>query len=1045
MLLDRIDDEKLKELGKGKSGQEEFQPDRYEIYTRYNTASGTMTYVAGRKDLKDETIPLGYWFSVGVDLHVSHGQKFLWYPLLVYLRDMEKNMSEEKQKEMYGEAYYTLGAVAGLSKKELEDREKARSAFLTFLDRLDNKGLLNEQNLQEMVLQLCFEVEGLSEKNKSLTLSMKVGPAGGRQYIVKDARKFSETLKKGGEMVFSTKFSVHLSPDAFEESWRSFMFHFPEYFDFRNIGDARYFLVPREKIPAFISQIPESARKSILFSEEKAWNIVEEDIPASVSLDSDGSIHLQPEINDAKEIRIISERQMVLINRSKRKITLFHFDSPVNAELYNYFAGKTRKEVEYVQDLFVKKIVPVSSGIIRKSTKNVFEIALYVSLERNSTLAFRTEYRVGDEKHEKAFFEGKPIESAMIRSYEITLANLNGVPNGKVSDAGSVLSFLKSDLGPLRQVASVYLDERIRRLNMRGAPEVKITATRVDGWLNLSIYSKDYSEDELAEIYAAYRKKKSFFLLRDDLIVLEPEKMQAVEEIIEEVGAEKKLSDIVLPFYHAMQLESFRDSGVEISMDRFVKKAITDVVEYKKEKLALPQDLGKVLRPYQEDGIRWMRRLSKYGFSGILADDMGLGKTLQVLTFLSASDFNKPVLVVCPKSLVYNWRNEVRKWMGDIPVVIISGTRENRLALIQSIPKEGKTLYITGYDSLRMDIEAYQEKGFYLVLADEAQNVKNASTQKAKAIRKIESDMRMALTGTPVENSLTDLWSIFDFLMPGYLGTESGFRTKYEIEPDQAKARAELARKVSPFLLRRSKEEVLDFLPGKEVILVTVSMADQQRGLYEAYLQKARNIAKKEKGVSVLAALTHLRQICVDPSVFLEDYEETSGKMAVALEQVMVAIQGGHRVLVFSSFTRVLEHFRYYLEEKDIRSYYINGDTPGAMRVEMAERFNREDRIKVMLISIKAGGTGLNLIGADTVIHMDPWWNFAVEEQATDRAYRIGQTKPVTVYKLISHDSIEEKVVELQEKKRKASADVVHTSIEGIDSLSADDINFILE
>ncbi len=1044
MLLDRMNESEVTALKNKYSEQTAFMPDKYDVFFRYDTASGTLTYVAALKDLSDKSIPLGYWFSIGADLKIHSGKEFPWVPLLIYLRNREKNMSAEQQKEMYGEAYYTLSAVAGLSAGELEEREKARNSFLSFLNLLDGKGLLNDPNLQNKALQIRFIIDTIPEKNGPLTLNMKIGEPNGPVYPVEDAKNFCDTLKKGGELTINRNFSVHLSPDVFEEPWQSFMYHFPEYMDFSRRNSLMAFPIPQERIPAFLSQIPESVRKNALMSGKDMWTIEEEEMPASVSLDSSGMLNLIPPLPSGKGRYVISEKQMVMFLPESRKVVLYRFDSPVNAELYNYFSSKSRREIEYVQDLFVKKIVPVSSGIIRKSKKNVFEIALYVSLEGNA-LIFRSEYRMGDEKQDKQYFEGKPLEMAMIRSYEDAIRNLHGVENGKVTDSGDVLYFLRGDLGPLRQVASVYLDERIRRLNIRSAPDITISATRVKGWLNLSVHSKDYSDEELQAIYEAYRRKRGFFLLKDDLILLEPVKMQPVEEIIEEVGAEKKLSDIVLPFYHVMQLESFRESGVRISMDRFVKKAVTEVVEYKNEKLVLSENLENVLRPYQADGVRWMQRLSKYGFSGILADDMGLGKTLQVLTFLSSSDFDRPVLIVCPKSLVYNWRNEVQKWMRDVPVVIVSGSRDNRLGLIQAIPKKGRVLYITGYDSLRMDIEAYEKKSFSLVLADEAQNVKNASTQKAKAIRKIESTMRLALTGTPVENSLTDLWAIFDFLMPGYLGSESGFRSRYETEADRENVRAELARKVSPFLLRRAKEEVLDSLPGKEVILVTVSMADQQRALYEAYLHKARDIAKEKKGVSILAALTHLRQICVDPSVFLEDYGEISGKLTVALEQVMVAIEGGHRVLVFSSFTRVLEHFRYCLEEKDIRSYSITGDTPGAMRVEMAERFNREDRIKVMLISVKAGGTGLNLIGADTVIHLDPWWNFAVEEQATDRAYRIGQTKPVTVYKLISYDSIEEKVVELQEKKRQASADVVHTSIDGIDSFSSDDIQFILQ
>ena len=1048
MLLDKIDEKSISELCDEHSDQTEFQPEKYDIFFQYDTAGGAMIYLAVLKNLADSTLPLGYYFSIGADLTVYFEDEFPWLPLLTYLRTYERELSEERQKELYGEAFYTLGAVAGMSAKELAERETARLSFLSFLDRLEGKGLLNAEAQKEKAFRLQFELMELPDKTKPIAFRLKIGQSGGKLYYVQNAQKFCQALKTGCELSVRKNLSVYLSPDAFEEPWRPVMNHFLDYLHpSKAAGCSQYFLVSRDQIPAFISLLPDDAAGDVVVSDQGPWTITEEKTPASVSLDAEGSLLLTPSISVRKEKQeyVISDRWMVLFYLEKRRIVLYHFDTSVNAELFSYFTGRTRKEIAYVSDLIAKRILPVSTGIIRKSKgDHAFRISVYISLEGNALL-FRTEYLVGDESKELSYFEGKTIEQAFIRSYASVIQSLHGVTNGKVEESDDILFFLQSDLEPLRQVASVYLDEKLKRLKVRKAPSVQIRAARVKGWLNLSFHSDEFSAEELEKIYAAYRRKKTYFLLKDNLILLEPEKMAPVEEIIEEAGAEKSLSEVVLPFYHVMKLEGYKEAGADISMDRWVKDAVTEVVDYKNEALSLSESLEKTLRPYQADGVRWMRKLSKYGFSGILADDMGLGKTLEVLTFLASSGFEKPVLIVCPKSLVYNWRNEIMKWLGDIPVVIVAGTKSARLDLIRSIPEKGRVLYITGYDSLRTDIDSYEEKPFSLVLADEAQNVKNASTQKAKALRKIKSDMRLALTGTPVENSLTDLWSIFDFLMPGYLGTEADFRKKYEAEDNQAVARVVLARKVSPFLLRRSKEEVLDSLPGKEVILVTVSMADEQRRLYEAYLYKARELASKEKGVSVLAALTRLRQICVDPSVFLEDYEETSAKLSVALEQVKDGIGGGHRILVFSAFTRVLEHFRYYLEENDIRSYYISGETPGSLRVEMAEKFNTESRVKVMLISVKAGGTGLNLVGADTVIHLDPWWNFAVEEQATDRAYRIGQTKPVTVYKLIAHDSIEEKVIALQEKKRQASKDVVQTSMDGIDTFSSEDIRYILE
>ena len=1046
MLLDRIDDKTFESLRESAGSQPVFEPNLYRLFFQYNTAAGAMIYLAVRKNPVHDAVPLGYYFSIGADLAVHPGSNFPWFPLLEYLRAYEQHLSVEQQKELYGEIYFTLGAIAGLSKNEMAERESARRAFLSFLNRMQEKGLMIEKNINQQALTLRFELSEPPMKNKPLLFRMKLGQRDGKIYYVQNAKVFCQALKIGGEMAVRPRISVHLAPDAFEDVWRPLMACFSDYVRPSTAsGASAYFQVPQNRIPAFISLLPKGDRVEALLSAEGPWIIREERTPASVSLDSAGTLSMYPKRDTGKsKIYAISGKQMAVLDPAHRTAVLYQFEDPVSAELYNYFSERTSREVGYVSDLLIQRILPVSTGILRKSEENVFAIAVHISLE-GEALLFQTEYQLDGEKKDPSCFEGKPFEQALIHSCSATLQALHGTENGLVDDPEDVLFFLKSDLEPLRQVATVYVDERLKNLKIRHAPTVQIRASQSRGWLNLSFHSSEYSREELAEIYAAYRRKKSFFLLKDSIILLEPEKMAPVGDIIHEAGAEKDLSDVRLPFYHVMWLEGYREAGIDVSADANVEKALRAVIEYKKASIRLSPDLKDVLRPYQTDGVRWMKTLYQYGFSGILADDMGLGKTLEVLAFLSVIDCDKPVLVVCPKSLVYNWRNEIRKWLGDVPIAIITGTKSARLKIIESIPETGRLFCVAGYDSLRLDVDAYGEKSFLLTVVDEAQNIKNASTQKAKAIRKINSDMRLALTGTPVENSLTDLWSICDYLMPGYLGTEADFRKRYESDSNPSGARAILARKMAPFLLRRRKEDVLDALPEKEVVEVTVSMTDRQRGIYEAYLHKAREQAMTQKGVSVFSALTQLRQICVDPSVFLEDYDEMSAKFSVALDQVIASIEGGHQVLVFSSFTRVLEHFRYYLEEKDIRSYYINGDTPSSMRVEMADKFNREGRIKVMLVSIKAGGTGLNLVGADIVIHLDPWWNFAVEEQATDRAHRIGQTRPVTVYKLIAHDSIEEKVVALQEEKRQTSGDVIQTSLNGIDSLTAEDIRLILQ
>ena len=521
MLLDRIDEKTIDSFCLKQKENTEFPAEKYDVYYEYDTAGGAMIYLATRKDLWDSSMPLGYYFSIGADLQVSYGQRFPWLPLLLYLRNYEKTLSEEQQKEMYGEAYYTLGAVVGLSTKELAERQTARNSFLSFLNGLEEKGLLNTYVPLEKKLVVRLELQ--QNLNKSLAIRMKVGESDGKLYYIQNAQNFCEALKKGSELSITSRFSVHLSLEAFEEAWQPFMQHFLE---FAMPSYSGVFLVSRDKLPAFFGMIPEAERGEALFSNEGRWVIRVEETPASVSLDAAGSMTLVPSLKSEKNSLdyVISESQMIVFNLESREAVLYHFDSLVDAEIFRYFTGRSQKEIGYVSDLLIKNIAPVSAGIIRKTEKNVFKITVHISLE-GEALQFETEYWTGDEKKAPSFFEGKPFEQALISSCISTLISLHGVPNGKVANADDVLYFLRSDLGPLRQVATVYLDERLKKLKVCSAPHVEIRATRIKGWLNLSIHSSEFSTEELEEIYAAYRKKKNFFLLKDNLILLEPEKI----------------------------------------------------------------------------------------------------------------------------------------------------------------------------------------------------------------------------------------------------------------------------------------------------------------------------------------------------------------------------------------------------------------------------------------------------------------------------------------------------------------------------------------
>ena len=441
---------------------------------------------------------------------------------------------------------------------------------------------------------------------------------------------------------------------------------------------------------------------------------------------------------------------------------------------------------------------------------------------------------------------------------------------------------------------------------------------------------------------------------------------------------------------------------------------------------------------------------------------MGLGKTIQILSIIlsykneTEKEKRKTSIVVTPSSLALNWKSEIEKFASSLKAAVISGNLNERKEILEHI--EDYDLIITSYELLKRDIEIYKDIDyeFRYVIADEAQYLKNSITQNAKSIKMLRAKTRYALTGTPIENSLSELWSIFDYIMPGYLFEYRNFKQNYEMpivsENDQS-AMEKLKLLIEPFVLRRTKKEVLKELPEKTVTVLNNEMVEEQEKIYMSYLAKAKQELDYEletngfgkSRMKILALLTRLRQICCHPSLFIDNYKEESGKLNQCMEVVKDAISSGHRILLFSGYKSMFSIIEKELQKENIQYFKLTGDTKVADRVNLVEEFNNNDNIKIFLISLKAGGTGLNLVGADVVIHYDPWWNLSVENQATDRAYRIGQKNNVQVYKLITKNSIEEKIYELQNRKEALIDNMLSTETTFINRLSKDEIMQLFE
>ena len=628
-----------------------------------------------------------------------------------------------------------------------------------------------------------------------------------------------------------------------------------------------------------------------------------------------------------------------------------------------------------------------------------------------------------------------------------------------LEDEEDIFDFINNIIPKLQDYSQIYYTDSFRDIDLIESDSFS-GAFKIESGIDMLEF--DFNIDgidmsELGDVFYALKEKKKYYKLKSGAFLsLENKELNQVYDMIEslDVDAEEfSTGKIELPKYRTMYLDRFleeRDIGF-IKKNTDFKKLVMDIKEPDDIEYKLPKGLNADLRDYQKFGFKWMKSLSSYGFGGILADEMGLGKTVQMLAFLMSEKEEKGPkanLIVVPTSLVYNWEDEINRFTPGLTNTVIAGSKVQRTELIKAC--KDYDIVITSYPLIRKDVDDYKDIDFRYLILDEAQHIKNKSSLSAKSVKKIKAENYFALTGTPMENSLSELWSIFDFLMPGYLLSSKKFTDKFErpIARDQDnKALRELNNHIKPFILRRLKKEVLKELPDKIEQKILVDMTEEQKKVYLAYLKAIKGdlgqeINEKGYGKShmkILAGLTRLRQLSCDPGVFLEDYKGGSGKLDFLEEIVDEAVSGGHRILIFSQFTTMLAEIRDRLERNNIDIMYLDGKTPMIDRGDLVKQFNK-GKGDVFLISLKAGGTGLNLTSADMVIHFDPWWNPAVEDQATDRAHRIGQESKVQVIKLITKGTIEEKIFKLQEKKKEMIDKVIKEGETLISKLSEEEM-----
>lgn len=782
--------------------------------------------------------------------------------------------------------------------------------------------------------------------------------------------------------------------------------------------------------------------------------------------------HLECNILNSADVKLLGHHiQYVLVNREKP--TLIKTSNEQQDILNTLFPHKVvvpkivfnRTQLQKYVDFILPNLEKIGEVNVHPELKKLFieaKLAFEVYLDYNGgAIQIEVLFQYGGVKINGLTEDNHESEWIVAhRDYEketAFMARFDRYPYHKLGDHIKILrdheifEFLKTELLEIEKSATLFRTERFSKRRIINGDKIKqsITTNESSNLLEYEIEIDGFEKEDALKLLRAYREKKKYYKLKNgDFLALEEGQFETIEELTNLFQAKmnKTTQVIALPkasvYYLSQLMDEGRLDAIDISDD-------TLLINHEKalEPLEIPEHLVNILRPYQSKGIYWLNQLTMYGFGGILADDMGLGKTLQMLTFIKirkSLGFGR-ILIVAPTSLIYNWANEIVKFTDSLTYEIVEGTKENRDKIIKN---SAAHILITSYGVLRKDQELYEQCDFDMIVLDEAQHIKNEGSLTSKVVKQIPAKHKFALTGTPLENHLGELWSIFDFVMPSYLGTRYHFREQFEkkteSEQDQIQMN-KLRHLIEPFMMRRIKKDVLKELPDKLETNLIVGMTDGQKKLYAAMVAEIKgefleNHSEKpldaDKRMRLLVGLMRLRQICAHPSAYLTNYDGGSGKLEALVELLSELEESGHRTLVFSQFTSVLKLIQNAIGTD---CFYLDGSMPAKERMQTVDRFNQGEK-SVFLISLKAGGSGLNLTGADTVIHFDPWWNPAVEDQATDRAHRIGQEKRVHVIKLITQNSIEEKILALQGRKKALFDQIIQPGETFLNKLSIDEI-----
>ncbi len=1031
------------------------------------------------KDIQYDTLIESYYADVlGGEL----------YDVEVYVTDageIEYGCDCRASFEYPGACKHVIATLLEMESRHIELRPNvvermSESTLLTQMKSIQRwkQPVLQKKSLLNVEFELSIELGSWSFSHyvHKFLLSMRVGE--NRLYVVKDMYAFLQAIKESQSFVFTNNFSYHPDHHQFEKNDEA-------------IFDIIYKLLAVEELNTRHTYGHKKTKRHLTVPNVYLHQLIDLLATQDTKLIT-GSSHLQKKDlvvepfekgTELFQFAIVQERDMVLLHSDLTPGVILADDdlrcvikedtiyklTDEQAKTLDIIGSQYEKDepMDFIPmeqlESFCSEVLPVlpQYGVVtiedklqEKIDRKPLQASLKIDYE-NEELTVHVTFRYGQiVRNPFAENQSAPDQLIIVRDVEKEQRILQTlyVHDYEIRDdklvldrMDEILDFLYEELQSLKPYADIFLTSEAKRLLFQPAstPSVSVDVEGESNWLDVNFSIEGISDKEIVDVLRAlYSKKKYHRLSSGAFIPLEEDQYQSVSKVVQSLGASVKefKKSMNVPLHKAFALDEGQ-AGLKFS--KKLHQLMKNVQTPEFSDWTIPSGLDATLRNYQEVGFKWMHTLAKAGLGGILADDMGLGKTLQTITHLQAeheSTTKGTSLVVAPASVIYNWEKELKRFAPHLEVAVIAGARADRDQT--RIEASQADVWITSYPLMQRDYEAYEGMVFETLILDEAQAIKNEQAKTTKAIRTVEAKSRFALSGTPIENRLDELFSMVQTILPGLFGTKKQFRER---------SHEELAKRIRPFLLRRMKKEVLTELPDKMESVQYTDLLPEQKKYYLAQVKQLKEDVDQaihadqfqKKRIEILAGLTKLRQLCCHPRLVLDDENVESGKLTRLLEYVEEGLSSGQRMVIFSQFTSMLAIMKDEFISRGWDFFYLDGQTAAKDRLSLADQFNSGEK-SLFLVSLKAGGTGLNLTGGDTVILYDTWWNPAIEEQAADRVYRFGQTKNVQVIKLIANGTIEEKILALHEKKKALVDAVIQPGEQQISSLSVEEIKELL-